>query len=129
MAGANVHDLDLVPEVVEGATGQVIGDRNDWHPTLPAELARAGIEFLAPFKMRDTDPDPAGSRLVTRWRWRIEVVASQLVERYHLKRVWARDTWHLTSRILRKVLSHTLCVGLCLEQGLDPLHFDALLSP
>lgn len=129
VAGANVHDLDLVPEVVEGATGQVIGDRNYWHPTLPAELARAGIAFLAPFKMRDTDPDPAGSRLVTQWRWRIEVVASQLVERYHLKRVWARDTWHLTSRLLRKVLSHTLCVGLCLEQGLDPLHFDALLSP
>src|SRR3954451_24374434 len=54
-AGANVHDLDLVPEVVEGATGQVIGDRNYWDPTLPAELARAGIEFLAPFKRRDTD--------------------------------------------------------------------------
>jgi hypothetical protein len=129
VAGANVHELDLVPEVVEGATGQVIGDRNYWAPTLSAELAPAGIEFLAPFKMRETDPDPAGSRLLTRWRWRIETVASQLVERYHLKRVWARDAWHLTSRILRKVLSHTLCVGLCLEQGLDPLHFDALLSP
>jgi hypothetical protein len=129
MAPANVHDLDLVPELVDGGTGQVIGDRNYWAPKLTAELAPAGIQFLAPFKRRDTDPDPAGSRLLTRWRWRIEVVAAQLVERYHLKRVWARDAWHLTSRILRKVLSHTLCVGLCLEQGRDPLHFDGLLTP
>jgi hypothetical protein len=129
MASANVHDLDVVPELVDGGTGQVIGDRNYWAPQVAAELAPAGIQFLAPFKRRDTDPDPAGSRLLTRWRWRIEVVASQLVERYHLKRVWARDAWHLTSRILRKVLSHTLCVGLCLKQGLDPLHFDSLLTP
>jgi Transposase DDE domain len=129
LASANVHDLHLVPELVDDAAGQVIGDRNYWDPKLTAELARAGIQFQVPFKRRDSDPDPAGSRLLTRWRWRIEVVASQLVERYHLKRVWARDAWHLTSRVLRKVLSHTLCVGLCLEQGLGPLHFDGLLTP
>ena len=103
----------------------VIGDRN-YGPHVPAELEPAGIEFLAPFKRRDTDRTRPAV-LLTRWRWRIEVVAPQLVERYHLKRVWARDAWHLTSRVLRKVLSHTLCVGLCLEQGLDPLHFDGLL--
>ena len=129
MAAANVQDLDLVPELVDDGTGQVIGDRNYWAPKVAAELEPAGIQFLAPFKRRETDPDPVGSRRLTRWRWRIEVVASQLVERYHLKRVWARDTWHLTSRLLRKVLSHTLCVGLCLEHGLDPLHFDGLLTP
>lgn len=129
LASANIHDLTLVPELVNDARGQVLGDRNYWDPKLTAELAPAGIQFLAPFKRRETDPDPVGSRILTRCRWRIETVASQLVERYHLKRIWARDTWHLTSRILRKVLSHTLCVGLCLELGLDPLHFDALLTP
>jgi hypothetical protein len=128
-AAANVHDTELVPELVEGGTGQVLGDRNYWDPKLTEDLARAGIQLTAPFKRRETDPDPVGSRRVTQVRWRIEVVAAQLVERYQLKRVWARDAWHLTSRILRKVLSHTLCVGLCLQQGLPPLHFDALLSP
>lgn len=128
-AAANVHDTEVVPEVVEGAIGQVIGDRNYWDPKLTAELARAGIQLTAPFKRRASDPDPLGSKRLTRMRWRIETVAAQLVERYHLKRIWARDAWHLTSRLLRKVLSHTLCVGLCLEQGLDPLHFDALLTP
>jgi hypothetical protein len=128
VAPANVHDLDLVPELVEGAGNIVIGDRNYWAPKLAAELAPAGITLLAPFKKRATDPDPAGSTRLTRIRWRIETVASQFVERFHLKRVWARDPWHLTSRVLRKVLSHTLAVALCQQRGLPPLAFAQLLA-
>ena len=128
IAPANVHDRDLVPELVEGTTGQVIGDRNYWDPRLTAELAAAGIGLLAPFKKRATDPDPIGSTRLTRVRWRIETVAAQLVERFHLKRIWARDAWHLTSRVLRKVLSHTLAVCLCQERGHPPLQFNRLLD-
>jgi hypothetical protein len=128
VAPANVHDTAVVPELVAGAVGQVIGDRNYWAPKLTAELAPAGIRLLAPFKKYATDPDPVGSTLLTRLRWRIETVAAQFVERFHLKRLWARDAWHLTSRVLRKVLSHTLAVGLCLEQGYPPLSFAQLLD-
>jgi hypothetical protein len=128
VAAANVHDTDLVPELVEGTTGQVIGDRNYWDPALTAELEPAGIVLLAPFKRRASDPAPARSRLLNRVRWRLETVASQLVERYHLKRVWARDAWHLTSRLLRKVLSHTVAVWLCLARGHPPLQFARLLA-
>jgi hypothetical protein len=128
IAPANIHDRDLVPELVEGATGQVIGDRNYWDPRLMAQLPPAGITLLAPFKKRASDPDPVGSRRLTRMRWRIETVAAQLVEHFHLKRIWARDAWHLTSRVLRKVLSHTIAVGLCLERGLPPLSFAQLLD-
>jgi hypothetical protein len=128
VAPANVHDLDLVPELVEGGMGEVIGDRNYWAPALTAELAPAGIALLAPFKKRATDPDPAGSTLLARVRWRIETVAAQFVERYHLKRIWARDAWHLTSRVLRKILSHTVAVALCLEHGHPPLAFARLLA-
>jgi len=127
VAAANVHDRDLVPELVEGTNGDVLGDRNYWDPKLTAELEPAGITLLAPFKKRASDPTPLRSRLITKVRWRIETVASQLVERYHLKRIWARDTWHLTSRVLRKVLSHTIAVALCLERGFPPLSFARLL--
>jgi hypothetical protein len=127
-AAANVHDRDLVPELVEGAAGEVLGDRNYWDPKLTAELVPAGIALRAPFKKRASDPDPAGSRVLTRVRWRIETVASQLVARYQLKQVWARDAWHLTSRLLRKVLSHTIAVFLCLERGYPPLQFARLLD-
>ena len=62
-------------------------------------------------------------------RRRIETVASQLVERYRIKRVWARDLWHLTSQFLRKVLSHTVAVLLCQRAGLSPLRFSELVTP
>lgn len=128
VAPANIHDRDLVPELVEMARGEVVGDRNYWDPKLTAALAPAGITLRAPFKKRATDPDPLGSQRLTRLRWRIETVASQLVERFHLKRLWARDAWHLTSRLLRKVLSHTVAVWLCLEHDHPPLQFARLLA-
>ena len=128
LVAANVHEVTVAVELLAGVQGFVLGDRNYWDPKLTAELEPAGITLLAPFKKRATDPTPQRSRLITRTRWRIETVASQLVERFHLKRVWARDTWHLTSRVLRKVLSHTIAVCLCLEQGFPPLSFARLLT-
>ena len=47
---------------------------------------------------------------------------------YHRKRTWARDTWHLTSRALRKTLSPTVAVFFCQLHGLSPLAFDQLVD-
>jgi hypothetical protein len=127
-APANASDLEVAPEVVAEATGQVLGDRNYWNPLLREQLARAGIACLAPYRKRGEDLDPTGSKRLTRVRWRIETVAAQCVERYHLKRVWARDAWRLTSRTLRKVLSQTIAVFLCLERGHPPLQFAQRLA-
>jgi hypothetical protein len=104
VAPASASGLEVAPEVLEGATGQVLGDRNSWSPLRREQVAPAGIAFLTPYRKRQDDPDPAGSRVMTRVRWRVETVAAQFVKRYHLKRLWARDTWHLTSRMLRKGL-------------------------
>jgi hypothetical protein len=61
-------------------------------------------------------------------RRRIETVLSQLVERYRAKRAWARDLWHLSSRWLRKVLSHTLAALLCQRRGLGTLRLAQLVA-
>jgi len=116
VAPAPVHDHDLVPELVAGQTGLVRGDRNYWNPHLRTELATTQLTLLTPFRKRSRDPRPATSRLLDRVRRQIETTASQLVERYHVNRLWARDAWHLTSRLLRKVLSHTLAILLNVEQ-------------
>ena len=116
LAAANVAEPDLVPEVAAGATGLLLGDRNYWQPHLRTDLAATGLALVAPFRKRSRDPDPTGSRRLNRLRWRIETVAGQFVERYHLKRIRARDAWHLTARIARKVLSHTLGVLLAPDQ-------------
>lgn len=125
---ANVHDLHALEDLMEGASGWVLGDRNYWSPEKKEALARQGVNLLAPYKSK--------KREKTRWplwlvqkRRRIETVFSQLVGRFQAKTVWARDMWHLCSRWLRKILSHTFAVFLAQQAGLDsPLQFDNLIT-
>jgi hypothetical protein len=128
LAPANESDLAVLPELVEGSWGFAVGDRNYWSPLVAEELRAMGVALLAPYRAAKRDPDPDRSRFLSRIRYRIETTFGQLVERYHAKRVWAHDTWHLCSRLLRKVLSHTIAV-LC-NDHLDhpPLHLASLLS-
>jgi hypothetical protein len=128
LAPANVHDLAMVPELVADTQGVLLGDRNYWSPTLSEELRGQGLTLLAPFKSKKKDPWPRRSYQLSRPRYRIETVFSQLVERFQAKQVWARDIWHLQARLLRKVLSHTLAFSLNQEQGNPPLQFDKLLA-
>ena len=66
---------------------------------------------------------------LTAIRRRIETVISQLAERYHAKRVRAKDLWHLASRWFRKILSHTAVVRLCQQAGFSsPLRFSELFN-
>jgi hypothetical protein len=113
----------VLPELrlLAGTTG--IGDRHYWSPTVTAELAAAGVRLLAPYQTRKHDPDPARSRRLRGPRWRVETVNSQLAGRYQFKRVRARELWHLSHRVIRKVLSHTVAVWRNVTAELDPLRF------
>lgn len=128
LAPANAADLpvaeaDLLPD----GAGWVLADRNYWREETMSDLAARGIRLLAPYKTKTRESAP-WPRWLTHTRRRIETVLGQLVERYHTKRVWARDAWHLWSRWLRCVLSHTVAVLLCQSCGLSPLQFDTLLT-
>jgi hypothetical protein len=127
VAPANAHELSVVPEIVEGTSGLIVGDRNYHSPKTSQELAGMGIELLAPYSSKKRDPTPQRSALLSRFRYRIDTVFSQLSGRYSIKRVWARDLWHLTSRLLRKVLSHTVAFLLNHQIGNPPLQLAKLL--
>lgn len=125
---SNVHELKAVPQLLATQQGGwVVGDRNYWSPALQSQLKQQNVSLLAPFKSstRETTPWP---RWLTQLRRRIETVIGQLVERYHAKRVRARDLWHLASRLYRKVLSHTLALWLNLQQGNHLLQLRFLLD-
>ncbi len=128
IAPANAADVTTLPELVAGTHGFVIGDRNDWSSTLTDELRARGVAVLAPYRSAKRDPAPRRSRYLSRIRYRIETTFGQLVERYHVKRVWARDVWHLSSRLLRKALSHTIAAVLTAALGHPPLQFARLLT-
>jgi hypothetical protein len=123
---ANDADRAVAPQLLAGLTGWALGDGGYWSPALRADLALAGLDLIA---------RPRGAAQAKRWpawlvhtRRRIETVLSQLTERFHAKQMRARDVWHLVSRWLRKLVSHTLAVLFCQRAALSPLAFSRLLA-
>ena len=128
VAPANAHELCVLPEIAEFTSGLIVGDRNYHSPKRRKELALMGVELLAPYSSKKSDPAPKKSAFLSRLRYRIDTVFSQLTERYSVKRMWARDMWHLASRLLRKVLSHTVAFLLNHKLlGNPPLQLSKLL--
>jgi hypothetical protein len=61
LAPANVHDVRLAEELLEGAEGWALGDRNYWSPELAERLGEEGLSLLAPYiksKKRQEKPWP-----------------------------------------------------------------------
>jgi hypothetical protein len=86
---------------------------------------------MARFKLKNQTEKQRGlvwPRWLSKKRQKIESIFSQLVERYKMKVVWARDTWHFSSRFIRKILSHTMAVVLCRREGISPTRFWELLT-
>lgn len=127
VAPANVHELRAAEDQLAGAWGYALGDRNYWSPTLAEQFRAGGLRLLAPFRKASRERKPWPRRLVNTRR-RIETVIGQLVGRFHARQVWARDSWHFLSRLLRKVLGHTLFVSLCQQHDLLPLRMAELLT-
>jgi hypothetical protein len=74
------------------------------------------------------DPrSPATVRFLQRIRRLVETVIGQLSERFNIEKVRARDMWHLTSRISRKLLAHTVCYWLN-RHSPDPSQFNDLVT-
>lgn len=128
LAPGNVLELEVAADLAGGTCGLLLGDRNSWSPRLRAELARRGIELMAPYRSATRDPHPRWSRLLSRFRSRIDTVFGQLAKRWAIKRVWARDRWHLTHRLLRHVLMYTLGVWLNGHVGQPPRHLAQLVA-
>ena len=128
VAPANAHELSVLPELAEHTSGLIVGDRNYHSPKTGQELAGMGVELVAPYSSKKRDPHPKRSVFLSRLRYRIDTVFSQLTERYCVKRVWARDLWHLAGRLLRKVLSHTIAFLLNHQAGNPPLQLSKLLA-
>jgi hypothetical protein len=118
----------MADDLLADAHGWVLGDRSYWSPARAGLLADQGVWLLAPPSRSAKGPVPRLPSRLVQARRRIETVIGQLVERYHAKRVWARDAWHLWSRWQRKLLSHTLAVYLCQQHGLGSLRFADLLT-
>ena len=127
VASANAHELSVLPKFAERTSGLIIGDRNYRSTKTSEELASMGIELLVPYSSKKRDPNPKKSAFLSRLRYRIDTIFSHLTQRYSVKRLWARDMWCLASRLLRKVLSHTVAFLLNHRVGNPPLQLAKLI--
>jgi hypothetical protein len=127
-APANVSGLAMIDRLGPPPGSVGVRDRGYWSPRVRAELAGAGVTFLAPYQSRKADPDPDRSRRLGRIRWIMATAFGQLAGRFAAKRTWARDLWHLSHRVIRKALSHTAAVRINLASGRSALDFDGLIA-
>ena len=130
LAGANVHDIRMLPELTEADKGMLLADRAYLSEPLKRQLfEQQGLELSVPTKYGEpTKLKKAELGRRKRLRRSVETVGSQLVHDLHLKKVWARDLWHLANRICRKILAHTFSVMLCIREHLSPLSLKKLIS-
>ncbi len=127
IAQANIHDMQAAEELLHGVQGWALADRNYWKPDLHLALLEQGLALITPYRSAKRQKFRYPHWLVER-RYRIETLFGQLVDRFHAKKIWARDAWHLTSRWLRKLVSHLIAVLFCQKLGLSPLRFADLLT-
>lgn len=116
-------------DLTDGVRGLVIGDKGYISAFLQAELAATGIDLQTPLRANMTDPRaPWIVRQLMRTRRLVETVVGQLTEQFHFEKIRARDGWHLTSRIARKVLAHTLGIFMNRQLGRSDLQFEGLIA-
>jgi len=125
---ATGSEREALWDLVAGTQGLLIGDKGYLSQPLKQELQAVGLNLETALRSNMKDHRaPAGIKQLQRLRRLIETVIGQLVERFHIEKVRARDMWHFTSRLHRKLLAHTVCLWLN-RYSPEPLQFDALVS-
>ena len=125
---ADVDERDVVPELVGSLQGLLLGDKGDIRPTLSEDLAAQQLALLTPLRRNMKDYHPQWNRTVSRHRQLVETVIGHLCHWFDIEHIRARDRWHLTSRVARKLLAHTVMSYLNHLKGRPYLKFEDLLK-
>jgi len=126
---ATSDEREALWDLTKGVPGLVIGDQGDLSAFLQTELATTGIDLQTPLRANMIDPRPPWAvQQLTRTRRLVETVIGQLTEQFHFEKIRTRDAWHLTSRIARKVLAHTLGIFINRQVGRSDLQFEGLIA-
>ena len=124
--------MKVLPDLLDGDHSHwALGDKGYRSKPLAQELLdNQNIVLHTPVKSNEKSPDliePSLHRQLNGIRRLIETVNGQLEQHFHIKTIWARDLWHLITRIIRKILAHTYCVWLNLNLNRDPLQLKGLV--
>ena len=128
-APANCDERDVAPEITQGIHGLLGADKGYLRPELKQYYAFQHVDLQTPYRKNMVDLRPKESmRILMNARRKIETVIGQLTDRFHIQKVRARDMWHLSHRVIRKILSHTISVVLNTRLGNLPLQLECLIQ-
>lgn len=128
-ASANCDERDVAPEITQNIHGLLGADKGYLRHELKQYYECQNIDLQTPYRKNMVDPRPKESmRMLMNARRKIETVIGQLTDRFHIQKVRAKDLWHLTHRIVRKILSHTISVILNTRLGNPPLKLEILIQ-
>lgn len=127
---ANVDARVALCDVLDDIQGLLIGDKGYVSKALHAALVQYhSINLQTPLRVNMTETRaPHVVRQMVSARRLVETVIGQLTGRFHLQKIWARNLWHLTSRVGRKILAHTRGIFLQTMLGREPLQFDWIIA-
>jgi hypothetical protein len=127
---ARPHDSQLLDDLIAGFEGVIPADKAFVDHFRRENLARKRhVELIVPVRKNMEEQLPKSIlKTCSRWRKIVETVGSHLTERFHIAKTRAHDLWHYQHRLIRKVLSHTICVFINLQLGRPPLHLEDLVT-
>ena len=129
LTGAHESEREAVWELVAGIQGMLLGDKGYLGEEFKQELSRYGLHLETPVRYNMQDPmSPTLRTLLNRLRRRVETTIGQLVERFNIAKIRARNKLSLTNRLTRKLLAHGLCVLINKEFGREPLQLANIIQ-
>lgn len=128
-APANVDERAVALEIITHIQGLLGADEGHFSPSLTQYYDAQGVDLQTPLRanMKEDRPKPVVRRLIKARRI-VETAIGQLSERFSIQMVRARDLWHLSHRLIRKILSHNLCFVLNKQLSNPPLQFELLIA-
>ena len=130
---ARPHDVNFTEELVNGFGKTVLGDKGFLDQFRQEMLAdRYGTRLIIPKRKNMNEPDESPlaktiSKICRKIRKVVETVNSHLTERLNITKIRVHDLWHFQSRLIRKILAHTVAVFLNLQLNRKPLDLDGLV--
>lgn len=130
VAAANIDERESLWDIIENIKGLLFADKGLIGGAFQKQLqTEMGVNLQTPMRnnMDDSRGKDANSWLISTRRL-VETVIGQLSERFNIEKNWARDRWHFTNRITRKILSHTMAIFINKMIANQPLQFDNLIK-
>jgi len=130
---ARPHDVNFTEELVNGFGKTVLGDKGFLDQFRQKMLFdRYGTQLIVPKRsnMKEQDENPLAkttSKMYRKIRKIVETVNSHLTERLNITKIRVHNLWHFQSRLIRKILAHTVAVFLNLQLNRKPLDLDGLV--